>query len=80
MLQQSGENVDGSFPKARPFTAKPLVERLLSDVETIQQISNVEYGGLFEISRSASGGVPFKLGDIDIHGRPIEGHMIGLDH
>src|SRR5262245_60370445 len=80
MLQQRGENVDGSFPKARPFAAKPLFERLLADVEAIQQISSVECSRLFEIPRSAPGGEPFKLWDIDIHGRRIERHPIGLDH
>jgi len=60
--------VDGSFSKTRPFAAKPLLEGLLADVDTIQQISNVECRGLVEISRSASSGQPFKLGDIDIYG------------
>src|SRR5262245_62614782 len=80
MLQQPGEDVYGSFPKARPLAAKPLFERLLADIETIQQISSVECRGLFEISRSAAGGEPFKLDDIDIHGRPIERHMIAVDY
>jgi hypothetical protein len=54
MGQEPGENVDGSFSKARAFAAKPLFERLLADVDTVQQISSVECGGLFEVSQSAS--------------------------
>ena len=71
MGHQPGEHVDGTFPKACPFTTKPLLEGLLADIETIQQISDVEGSGLLEVPRSVSRGQPFKLGDVDVDRRPI---------
>src|SRR5262249_25563532 len=49
MGYEPGEHADGTFPKACPFTTKPLLERVLADVETIQQIADVESRGLLEI-------------------------------
>jgi hypothetical protein len=66
MRHEPDQHVDSSFPKACPLTAKPLLEGLLADVDTIQQISNVEGSGLFEIPWRFSRGQPFKLGDVDV--------------
>jgi hypothetical protein len=66
MGHQPGEHVDGTFPKACPFTTKPFLEGVLADIETIQQISNVEGSGLLEIPRSVSRGQPFKVSDVNV--------------
>ncbi len=66
MRHETGQDVDGSLPKACPFTTKPLLEGLLFDVDPIQQISGIDGSGLFEIPRSFSRGQPFKLGDVDV--------------
>src|SRR5262249_42160321 len=79
MWQEPGEDVDSRFPKTPPFTAKPLLEGLLADVDTVQQISNVKCSGLFEISGSSSRGQPLKLDHVDVDSRLIERHLIALD-
>jgi len=80
MRHEPRQDVDGSFAKARPFTTEPLLEGLLTDVDTVQQISDIECSGLFEVIQSVSRGQTLKLGDIDLDGRPIETHPIALDH
>ena len=80
MRHESGQDVDGCLPKAGPFTTKPLLEELLVDVKTIQQISNIQGSGLFESPRRVSRSQPLKLDDVDINRRLIESHPIALDH
>ena len=80
MRHESGQDVDGCLPKACPFTTKPLLEELLVDVKTIQQISNIEGGGLFESPRRVPRSQPLKLDDVNIYRRLIESHPIALDH
>ena len=69
MRHQPGQHVDGSFAKARPFTTEPLLEGLLADVDTVQQIFRRRVQrpvrGYFGASREAS---TLKLGDVDLDG------------
>src|SRR5262249_15425095 len=79
MRYQPGKHVDGSFPKACPFGTEPLLEGVLADIETIQQIPDVEGSGLFEVTGTFLGGQPFKLGHVDVDRRPIESDSIAFD-
>jgi hypothetical protein len=79
MRHQPAKHVDGSFPKACPFSIEPLLEGVLADIETIQQISEVEGRGLFEVPGTFLGGQPLKLGNVDVDRRPIESDSIAFD-
>src|SRR5262249_12176494 len=79
MGHQPGQHVDGSFPKACSFSIEPLLEGVFADIETIQQISDVEGSGLLEVPGTFLGGQPFKLGDVDVDRRPIESDSIAFD-
>src|SRR5438094_1180704 len=68
MRHESGQDVDGYLPKACPFTTKPLLEELLVDVKTIQQIASIQSSGLFESPRRVPRSQPLKLDDVDIYG------------
>src|SRR5215475_9663970 len=80
MGHQPAQHVDGNFPKARSLSTKPLLEEVLADIETIQEISDVESGGQLEVFGAFSRGQPFKLGDVDVDCRPTETDSIGFDH
>src|SRR4029450_11503069 len=60
--------------------AKPILERLLADVDTIQQVTRVQGSGLFERLRGVTRGQPFEPGDIDVERGPIEGQQFALNH
>src|SRR5262249_10347510 len=79
MRHQAGKHVDGSLPKACPFSTEPLLEGVLADIETIQQISDVEGSGLFEVPWTFLGGQPSKLGDVDVDRRAIDSDSIAFD-
>ena len=80
MRYEAGQDIDGHFAKACPFATKPVLERLLTDVDTIQKISDVKGGGLFERLRSVTGGELFELDHVDDNCGWIKDHALGLDH
>jgi hypothetical protein len=80
MRDEPDQDIDGRFTKARPFTPKPFLERLLAHVDARQKISNVQGGGLFERPRIVMRCELFELDDVDVDGGRIEEHALGLDH
>src|SRR5262249_47703720 len=79
MWYEPGEDLNRGFAETRALGAEPLLECFLADFEAIQQIADVENGGLLEIPRSASSGKSFEVSHVDVDTRLIERHSIALD-